>query len=542
MSRKLPFPLLSYGLFLAFIFVLLAPGFRNINNLFSTTGFDPHGHCFLWQPGILRLYVISDSLIGTSYVAIAGLLALLVYRARADIPFPGIFLMFGAFIISCGITHFMDVWTLWNPTYWVSGYAKFITAVASTATAIVMPPLIPRVLGIVDMARKSEDRRRQLVNANRELQAEIAERKRVEDELRTSEGRLKAVLKSVPMILWTVDQDGALSMLEGNALARVGVSQTDALGKPLKAVLSVEDVLTADVQTALSGTEQTAEGEINGVTFEMRQGPIYNAEGEIVGVIGVGMDITERRRAQAEILRMLEKERQLAELRSKILTTISHEIRTPLAIIGTSRDLLQRYSDRMTLEQRDGHLNKIRAQIDNILRLIDDMLILTRSARGELEFQPRTVSITSLCRSVAEDLNATLNGSGHRIVFSESPCLDPIVADEWLLRQMLMNLLGNAVKYSPDSTEVLFRVSCEADQVVLQVEDRGIGIPEAEQEHVFDVFYRAENVGALPGTGLGLTIVREAVKLHNGTVEIASEVNAGTTFTVRLPLRPAAPD
>ena len=152
--------------------------------IFSTAGFEPHGHCFLWIPTLVRLYSVSDLLIGLSYTVISITLTYLVYRASKDIPFQWVFLAFGAFIFTCGFTHFMDVITLWTPTYWLAASFKAVTAVASVSTAIIMPPLVPRVLGFVRAARLSEERKQTIIVANAALQTEVRRREKVEEELR----------------------------------------------------------------------------------------------------------------------------------------------------------------------------------------------------------------------------------------------------------------------------------------------------------------------------------------------------------------------
>lgn len=153
-------------------------------SLFTGDPFMPHIHCFLENQGLTRLHVISDALIGLSYVAISATLAYLVYRARRDIPFHSMFLAFGAFIIACGMTHFMEIWTLWTPAYWLSGGVKAITAAASVITAIALPPLVPVTIKMVRDAGLSERRRLELEETNRELNR-VYERLKELDELKT---------------------------------------------------------------------------------------------------------------------------------------------------------------------------------------------------------------------------------------------------------------------------------------------------------------------------------------------------------------------
>ncbi|HEY9837199.1 MAG TPA: ATP-binding protein, partial [Vampirovibrionales bacterium] len=155
-----------------------------LGNLLAKDGFIPHGHCYLWQPSLVWLHVTSDTLIGLAYVAISTSLAYFVYKARQNIPFHWIFLAFGAFIIACGMTHFLAVWTLWIPTYWLSGNVKLITAIASVTTALSLPPLIPKALKLLDSAQVSEERRLNLESANQELQALYGQLKQL-DELKS---------------------------------------------------------------------------------------------------------------------------------------------------------------------------------------------------------------------------------------------------------------------------------------------------------------------------------------------------------------------
>ncbi|WP_202924919.1 ATP-binding protein [Myxacorys almedinensis] len=156
-------------LIVALTAMLMFPGWWN--SLLAVSGFIPHGHCYLWKPGLVWLHVISDSLIALAYVAISATLAYLVYKTRQEIPFHWMFLAFGSFIIACASTHFMDVWTLWHPTYWLSGALKVVTAIASVVTAVVLPALVPKALALVESAKLSEERRSHLETANHKLEA-----------------------------------------------------------------------------------------------------------------------------------------------------------------------------------------------------------------------------------------------------------------------------------------------------------------------------------------------------------------------------------
>ncbi|WP_062295120.1 PAS domain-containing protein [Nostoc piscinale] len=164
-----------------------------LDNFFFPNQFIPHGHCYLWKPGLVWLHVVSDSLTAIAYYSIPFMLVYFVSK-RKDLPFDWIFLMFGAFIIACGTTHVMDVWTLWYPTYWLSGLIKAITALISVTTAVQLVPLIPQALALPSHA--------QLEAANSQLATEIAERKRTEEVLRESEERWQLALRGNNDGIW----------------------------------------------------------------------------------------------------------------------------------------------------------------------------------------------------------------------------------------------------------------------------------------------------------------------------------------------------
>jgi signal transduction histidine kinase len=158
-----------------------------LRNLLSTEGFHPHGYCYLWRADLVWLHVISDSLIGFAYVAIGMTLAYFVRKGSGDIPFSRIFVAFGVFIAACGATHFMEIWTLWSPVYWLSGSVKVVTAGASVVTALVLPPLVPLALGTIRAARVSERRKEELEIAHSRLADTHAELEQLYERLKEAD-------------------------------------------------------------------------------------------------------------------------------------------------------------------------------------------------------------------------------------------------------------------------------------------------------------------------------------------------------------------
>jgi signal transduction histidine kinase/ActR/RegA family two-component response regulator len=212
--------------------VVFAP--QAVTNAFTASGYIPHGHCYLWQPRLLAIHGISDVLIGVSYLAISLALAYLVYQARDHIPFRWIVLAFGTFIIACGMTHFMEVITLWTPVYWLAADIKVITAMASVGTAVALPPLVPRILELVRALEIAERRRSELAESSALLAQEHAARTKAEEADRAKDQFLALISHELrnplsPILAWArmlkhdtlepANQSAAVHAIERNATA-----------------------------------------------------------------------------------------------------------------------------------------------------------------------------------------------------------------------------------------------------------------------------------------------------------------------------------
>lgn len=169
-------------------------------------------------------------------------------------------------------------------------------------------------------------------------------------------------------------------------------------------------------------------------------------------------------------------------------------------------------------------------------QLVSDVLILGEAEAGKLQFNPVFLNLEHFCHELVEEMEVNV-GNQHRLIFSSQGFCTQISLDEKLLRQVLTNLLDNAIKYSPDGSVVRFELACNQEVAIFRIQDQGIGIPAAGQAKLFDAFYRASNVGTISGSGVGLAIVKKAVDLHSGQIEFDSEVGVGTTFVVTLPKR-----
>ncbi|BBD61281.1 multi-sensor signal transduction histidine kinase [Nostoc sp. HK-01] len=276
----------------------------------------------------------------------------------------------------------------------------------------------------------------------------------------------------------------------------------------------------------------------DGSHFEEEVSLTISEQGDLICVC---RDISDRKKAEADICKALAKEKELSELKSRFISMTSHEFRTPLAVIASSAGILKSFSHKLDEQQKQKHLQCIQTYVQHTTQLLDDILLINKAEAGKLAFEPNSLDLVSFCHTLVEEIQ--LSSPQHNLVFclqaqDSSSASDNFVArmDKKLLRQILSNLLSNAVKYSPNNSHIQIDLYMQNKSAVFLIEDQGIGISSEEQQNLFEPFYRASNVGNVPGTGLGLAIVHRCVDLHRGRITIASQVGVGTTFRVELPL------
>jgi len=229
----------------------------------------------------------------------------------------------------------------------------------------------------------------------------------------------------------------------------------------------------------------------------------------------------------------LKKEQELNELKSRFVSMASHEFRTPLSTIMSSASLISRYTEGDQQEKRTKHIDRIKSSVNNLTGILNDFLSLGKIEEGKVELNKEDVQLLEVFKTVKGDLKEILK-PGQSINIEKVQDLI-IQTDERLLRNILFNLLSNGIKYS-DEQQAIHCEAYEADrQVILAITDEGIGIPEGEQKHLFERFFRASNVENIQGTGLGLNIVKRYCELLEGSIEAESTFGKGTKFTVIIP-------
>lgn len=388
-----------------------------------------------------------------------------------------------------------------------------------------------------------------LHDLSEELIRELKKYQRADVALQASEGRFRLLTEASLAGVFIIQHDRFLYV--NPALARMFDYEPDELLNRLKP-LQIIHPKSRDLIQQIIHSQQTGQLEQlhHIVSATRKDGSIIYCEvfGRSVeyqglsAIIGTVLDVTATRRVQEESVKAerlqaeLAKEKEINELKSRFVSMISHEYRTPLAVITLYVDMFKRYRDRLTITQQEEYLTNIQAAVTRLTTLIEDTLTMGQSEIISLNMNPVALDIEQFCRDLVEEHRLT--SAAGPIHLSRTGPDSQIVADPKLLHQIITNLLSNADKYSPEGSLIEITLICEGDNIIIQITDQGIGIPEEDQKRLFQTFHRASNVGTTPGTGLGLAIVRQAVEAHGGAVSFQSQIDVGTTFTITLPMTP----
>ncbi len=368
-----------------------------------------------------------------------------------------------------------------------------------------------------------------------ELEERVARRTA---QLQASKDQIEAILQNSLDGILLIDRD--LRIRQANP----AVSRLLSLKLDDQAIINLLDLLpSVDAERIKASIDRAvADQVVQPVEIQAEQvnGALVDMEFKFGYIPGDGLvstihDITMRKQAEAALKDALSKERELAEAKSRFVTVTSHEFRNPLAAILTAADTLLNYRERLTATQIDERLHRIRRTVLHMAEIMEDILQLGRlqSERGAI--QATMNDLDALVRSVTDELENTPQGQG-RIEYARSAAPLEVQCDPRLLKQVISNLVANALKYSPPDKHAYISLQRAVDHLVLTIRDEGIGIPKADLPRLFEPFHRAANTGPIGGTGLGLSITKQIVEMHHGEIIVESEEMHGTTFTVTIPI------
>lgn len=235
--------------------------------------------------------------------------------------------------------------------------------------------------------------------------------------------------------------------------------------------------------------------------------------------------------SKQEVMRALETEKELNDLKSQFITTASHEFRTPLTTILSSVALIDEYSNSEDHEKRTKNTKRIRSAVHNLTQILNDFLSLSKLEEGVVRNHPEAMNVQEMSTDLTDEMKGMLK-TGQQINYEHTGNRVVAELDKQLLKNVLLNLLSNAIKYSPENKSIHFKTSCDEDGIRISIADQGIGIPKEDQPLLFERFFRAQNAGQVQGTGLGLNIVKKYIELMGGNISFTSTLHKGTTFNI----------
>lgn len=374
------------------------------------------------------------------------------------------------------------------------------------------------------------------------VQRDITERKRTEEALRRSEERFRSLIENALDIITIVDTDGTIHYESYSVEKVLGYSPTELIGQNFFAFIHPDDLTDAcfgitntmaipEVAYPIEFRYRHKDGSWRTLEAISQQ---FKDDAIAPRIVVNSRDITERKRLD-QVRLALEREKELSALKTRFFSMASHEFRTPLSTVLAAAQLLENSSHAWdNSEKWLRNLRRIQDSVKNMVQLLDDILTINRAETGKLEFNPQPLDLEQFCRQFVEEMQLNA-GTRHTLNFVCRGKATEVCLDKQLLRSILANLLSNAIKYSPNGGRVNCSLTFTTDHVRLQIQDWGVGISPDDQKQLFEPFYRGKNVRHIPGTGLGLVVVKNYVDLHGGSITIASEVNQGTTLELILP-------
>ncbi|MGK7389669.1 MAG: ATP-binding protein [Candidatus Cyclobacteriaceae bacterium M2_1C_046] len=514
-------------------------------SLFDTSLWPARWYCGEWSEFHGWFYILSDVGIWAAYFAIPIVLAMFYYRKRsAGLPFPGIFLLFSLFIFACGLTHLIDALIFWVPVYKFSAFIRFITAAVSIATVFALVRITPKVMEYKspeELEKIIYERTTQLEAVNEELAAANEEFSTINEELSVTNQQLKdemtqreiaeieseMLFESIPQLAWIADSEGELIRQNQVFQVEAGIEHI-RLEELWKNYIHPEDAPSSMKrwqQSVETGEKYEVQERIklkegNYRWFLTRATPVRDNEGQIIKWIGTCTDINEQKASE--------------QRKDTFLNIASHELKTPLTIIGAYSDLALQHENVDKDKTLKNYLTKIDQQVDNLDKLIGELLDVSKIDSGKMEFEYSIENFDEIVRESIKDFQQIKNTDHH--ISIKGATGKSIKCDRGKIHQVIFNLLSNAAKYSPPDTEINVLLNVNNSNVLCTVEDHGTGIPVNELKNVFSRFYRTEATKSIGGLGLGLYISDKIITRHGGKIEVESTEGVGSKFTIVLPV------
>lgn len=382
---------------------------------------------------------------------------------------------------------------------------------------------------------------------------DITSRKVLEKKVKQVTADVSNVLEQAHAFIFSVDSQGYVVDWNNHCEQLTGYSKSEMLSQKVSHLLISEQSLPllTELMEKIVRNEAVSNFEFpiqtkkcDELIIMLSATPRTNANGRVIGATLVGQDITEltayRRSLENQIQsknaaleQVLRKEKEVVEMKSRFVTIASHEFRSPLSSIDYAANFIKQNAETIEKKMLNEKVEVIEKQVSHMSHLLEDVLNFSRNERGGIKVVPAKICLSTFVRNAVEEVSCHSKNSHHICVSSNE--LGSWVTDEKLLRNVVINLLTNAVKFSPGRDEVYLNVLDKGAFISIEVKDEGIGIPADEIDKIFEPFVRGKAVDAIQGTGLGLSIVKKAVELLQGSIQVDSRPGKGSVFKVTLP-------
>ncbi|MFK7926239.1 MAG: ATP-binding protein [Bacteroidia bacterium] len=506
-----------------------------ISKIFSREGFVSQGQSYLWSPEVFWPQLIGDLLTAIAYFIIPIGIYFFLQR-RPNIKERRLFLLFGAFILACGITHLIDIITIWVPIYHLSAIIKLITGIISMITAITLIRILPQLIKLPT----TEDLR--------STQAALGQSQQTANALAY---QLETITSLSPAIIYLYDLEKRENIYTNQSITTLlGYAETE-VSKP-QAVLTEaifpedlpilknhhDNILPALQQDEIVSLEyRIRENDTAQYRWFRSQEKVFerSAEGEVKVIVGIASDITQEKASGIASLRKVNTALQQTQIElERFVYAVSHDLRAPIRHIRGYIEMMQEGANAKNTEAKGLYINKILKAATRLENMVEGLLQYSRNQNNPLHKKP--ISLQELTKEVREDFTTQI-ASANRKVEWEINNLPTVFADKDQIRQVLENLIGNALKYSANQEVSQIKIwSDEIDDLKwIHVSDNGVGFNMKYADKLFKLFQRLHTQQEFPGTGLGLANAQKIMALHEGQIKAHAVEGEGSVFSFCVP-------
>jgi len=378
-----------------------------------------------------------------------------------------------------------------------------------------------------------------LVAANLSLEDQIVQTQEAEQKAIANKSLSSTIANNFPNGLIIVfNRNFEILLLKGELLKEFEIDEKTIEGTTVDAITTLSEAqktkLKQGIKKTVAGAHISFEIFYQNRHYSVNTAPLMDQEVNVYNALFIYNDISLQKESESIALNALKKEQELNELKSRFVAMASHEFRTPLSAIQTSTILIKKQNDAGNTQKLDKYISQIKRNVKNLDVILNDFLSLSKLEAGKVKLNKELLDVVAFSKGIIEEFSETKK-MGQNIVLAISENVSLLQLDKKLLRHILMNLLSNAIKYSAENTTIYFNIEENNQSIMLIIKDEGIGIAKEEQDRLFERFYRTKNAQNIQGTGLGLHIAKQYIELLDGTIEVYSEINKGTTFLLKWP-------